>query len=68
MSPSFDVKAARVNDGLTQRELAAECEVSLTVIQRLEAGTPVTPRTAKRVADRFGVQVLDLLPPLERAA
>jgi transcriptional regulator with XRE-family HTH domain len=66
-SDRFDVLAARLNQGMTQRELAAKCGVSLTVIQRLEGDGGAHPRTAKKVADYFGVQVTDLLP-LEKAA
>lgn len=60
-SARFDVLSARLNRGLTQRELAMECGVSLTVIQRLEGDGGAHPRTAKKVADYFGVQVTDLL-------
>lgn len=58
----FDVKEARLNQGMTQRELAVKCGVSLTVIQRLEGDGGAHPRTAKKVADYFEVQVTDLLP------
>lgn len=66
MSDPFDFLAARLNAGLTQRELAKECGVSLTTIQRLEKGAAATPRNAKKVADYFGVRATDLLP--ERSA
>lgn len=67
MTDLFNVKAARINAGLTQRGLAEKCDVSLTVVQRLESGGTATPPNAKKVADYFGVQVTDLMP-LERAA
>lgn len=57
----FVFLAARMNEGLTQRELAAVCGVSLTVIQRLEGGGTVSPRSAKKVADHFKVRVTDLM-------
>ncbi len=60
--PSFNVLAARLNKGLTQRELAAACDVSLTVVQRLEGGESASPRNAKKVADFFAVLVTDLMP------
>jgi transcriptional regulator with XRE-family HTH domain len=63
----FDLLAARLNAGLTQRALAKDCGVSLTTIQRLEAGGSASPSNAKRVADYFGIQVTDLLP-IERQA
>jgi transcriptional regulator with XRE-family HTH domain len=67
MTDAFDVRAARVNAGLSQRALAEECGVSLTVVQRLENGATATPRNAKKVADYFQVQVTDLLPVKEAA-
>lgn len=67
MSERFDLHAHRLNRGMTQRDLAAECGVSLTVIQRLENGGQATPANAKRVADFFGVRVTDLMP-LDREA
>ena len=57
----FNFRLERINRGLTQRELAAVCEVSLTVIQRLEGGGKASPRTAKRVADYFNCEVADLM-------
>jgi transcriptional regulator with XRE-family HTH domain len=63
----FDVKEARLNQGMTQRELAVKCGVSLTVIQRLEGDGGAHPRTAKKVADYFEVQVTDLLPLVDAA-
>lgn len=60
MSAPFALGSARMNRGLSQRDLAAECDVSLTVIQRLEDGKKVFPRNAKKVADYFEVQVTDL--------
>lgn len=68
----FNFLAARMNEGLSQRDLAAACGVSLTSIQRLEAGGSVSPRNAKKVADYFGVRVTDLMPiadaPIKDAA
>jgi transcriptional regulator with XRE-family HTH domain len=56
-----------MNAGLSQRALAEECGVSLTVVQRLENGATATPRNAKKVADYFEVQVTDLMPVKEAA-
>lgn len=56
------LREERLNRGLTQRQLAAECKVSLTVIQRLEAGDAAHPSNAKKVADYFGCKVTDLMP------
>jgi transcriptional regulator with XRE-family HTH domain len=65
MTDRFDIYAARMNAGLSQRALAEECGVSLTVIQRLENGATATPSNAKKVADYFDVQVTDLMPVTE---
>lgn len=61
----FDLVEARLNKGLSQRDLAAQCDVALSTIQRLEDGKTAHPRNAKKVADHFEVQVTDLMP-LER--
>ena len=63
----FDLTTARVNAGLSQRELATKAGVSRDTIQRLEAGLGAHPRNAKRVADYFEVQVTDLMA-IEREA
>lgn len=69
MTPErFNMLEARINEGLTQRELAAACKVSLTVVQRLEGGGTASPRTAKRVADHFKIRVTDLMPLEDVAA
>lgn len=54
------VRSARLDRGMTQREMAAACGVSLTTIQRLEGDGSATPRNAKKVADFLGVAVTDL--------
>jgi transcriptional regulator with XRE-family HTH domain len=59
--PRVSVRAARLNMGLTQREFAAKCGVSLTVIQRLENGGTVSPRSAKAIADVCECKVTDLI-------
>jgi transcriptional regulator with XRE-family HTH domain len=63
----FDLKAARLNMGLSQEEFALKCGVKLGTVKRLEAGGGAHPANAKRVADELGVQVTDLMP-LEDAA
>lgn len=64
---SYDVVAARLNLGMTQRALAQKAKVGLSTVQRLEEGKGAHPRNAKRVADVLGVQVTDLMP-LDREA
>lgn len=67
MSQAFDLATARLNAGMTQRELAAATGVPYPTVQRLEAGLGARPANAKKVADHFGVRVTDLMP-VERSA
>lgn len=65
---SFDLTAARLNAGLSIRDLASELDVNQHSIRRLESGEgSVHPATAKKIADRFGVKVTDLMPLAEAA-
>lgn len=59
----------RINRGLSVAAAAEEIGVARGTLKALEAGQRVSPRTAKKVADFFGVQVTDLMPvePSERA-
>lgn len=69
MIETFDLTAARVNRGLSRRELAREVGLGRETIRRLEQGERVYPASAKKVADFFGIQATDLLPePESRAA
>lgn len=62
MSPRFDLVAARLDKGLTQRALAEELGIGRETIRRLERGLGAHPSTAKKVADYFGVRVTDIMP------
>jgi transcriptional regulator with XRE-family HTH domain len=59
MTP-FNLKAARVNKGLSIAKCAETIGVDHRTYARLEAGTQVTPASAAKVAEYFGVQVTDL--------
>lgn len=59
---TFNLRTARLNAGYSIRGLARELEVGEQAIRRLEDGEAVHPATAKRVADKFGVHVIDLMP------
>jgi transcriptional regulator with XRE-family HTH domain len=59
---AFDLRAARLNRGLSARQAALEIGVTQQALRRLEGGTSVHPASAKKVADFFGVQVTDLMP------
>jgi transcriptional regulator with XRE-family HTH domain len=57
-----ELRAARINKGLSRRGLAREIQVPEQTLRRLESGQSISPRYAKRVADHFGLAVTDLLP------
>lgn len=66
---TFDLAAARINAGYSIKSLARELEVHEHAIRRLERGEGgVHPANAKKVADKFGVQVTDLMPVDRQAA
>lgn len=67
MSAPFDLTVARMNAGLSQRQLATKVGVGLETVRRLEAGAGAHPANAKKVADYFEVRVTDLMP-IEREA
>lgn len=64
----FNLTVARVNAGLSQRQLAAKVGVGLETVRRLETGLGAHPANAKKVADYFDVQVTDLMPIESEAA
>ena len=64
---TFDLKTARVNRGFSIRGLAREIGIAEQSLRRLEEGEGVHPATAKKVADFFGVNAVDLLPIGEAA-
>lgn len=66
----FDLRTARLNAGLSMRQLAENVGVGHATIRRLElhhADNP-HPEVVKRVADYFGVSVVDLLEEDRTAA
>lgn len=67
MSVGFDLRAERLNRGLSRRQAAKTIGVPEPTLRRLEQGEGAYPANAKKVADFFGVQVTDLMP-LEREA
>lgn len=62
MTERFNLKAARVNKGLSRRELAAMTGVPTRTIERLENGLGARPQNVKPLADLFGVLVTDITP------
>ena len=64
------MKLARLREwreaqGLTQKELAERAGIGLVTPARIEGGQGTTPRTARKIADALGVDIVDLLeePP-----
>ena len=51
----------RINQGLSQRQLAALAGVSNTSVWKIEQGGGVRPATLKKMADVLGVRPVDLL-------
>jgi len=52
----------RVNQGLTQRQLARKAGISDATLSKIEHGRSARPPTLKKLADVLGVEPLDLLP------
>ena len=58
------VKAARVEKGLSQEELAARIDADQAYVSRIEAGRMnVTLETAEQIADALEVELEMLLAP-----
>lgn len=56
------LRAARLNAGLSQRQLALECDLSRATVLRLEQGKHAPQwKTVQRLAKRLGVQARTLL-------
>lgn len=68
MAAGLTLRAARLNRGLTTREVAETLKLSRGTVVRAERGEGVYPATAKKLADFYDVQVTDLWPVEERAA
>lgn len=51
----------RINEGLSQRELAQKANVSNQSVSKLEHGGNLRPATLKKIADVLGVKPMDLM-------
>jgi transcriptional regulator with XRE-family HTH domain len=51
----------RVNQGLTQRQLARKAGISNATLSKIEHGRSARPPTLKKLADVLGVKPVDLL-------
>jgi transcriptional regulator with XRE-family HTH domain len=57
-----NLKAERLNRGLTTRQAAAAMGVTQAILMRAEDGLGVRPAHAKKIADYFEVRVTDIWP------
>jgi transcriptional regulator with XRE-family HTH domain len=55
------LRELRVNQGLTQRQLARKAGISNTTLAKIERGGGAMPPTLKKLADVLGVKPVDLL-------
>jgi transcriptional regulator with XRE-family HTH domain len=55
------LRKLRVNQGLTQRQLARKAGISNTTLAKIERGGGAMPPTLKKLADVLGVKPVDLL-------
>ena len=58
-APRFDLRTARLNEGLTTKGLAVLLGLHHDTVRKLEDGEPVHPSSAKTVADHYGITVVD---------
>lgn len=55
------LKELRINQGLSQRQLAENAGVSNTSVWKIEQGGGANPATLKKLADVLGVLPVDLI-------
>jgi len=55
------LRELRVNQGLTQRQLARKAGISNTTLAKIEHGGGAMPPTLKKLAGVLGVKPVDLL-------
>jgi transcriptional regulator with XRE-family HTH domain len=58
----INLKAERFNRGLTIKDVVEKTGVSKTTLIRLEQGAIPQARTAKAIADLYGMAVTDIWP------
>lgn len=58
----MNLRAERLNRGLSTRDAAEAMNISQAILLRAEAGLGVRPAHAKLIADFYGVLVTDLWP------
>lgn len=68
MTTTINLRAERLNRGLSLRQAAKAMDVPEQSIRRAELGEGVTPQNAYKIASFFGYKVTDLWPVEERVA
>lgn len=58
----MNLRAERLNRGLSSRDAAEAMDVTQAILLRAEAGLGVRPAHAKQIADFYGVLVTDIWP------
>lgn len=58
----MNLKAERLNRGLSVNDAAAAIDVPSHVLRYAELGNQPRPENAKRIADFYGVRVTDIWP------
>lgn len=64
----MNLRAERLNKGLSTRDAAAEIGVTQAILIRAEGGQGVRPAHAKKIADFYGCKVTDIWPVSDEAA
>lgn len=59
---TINLRAERVNRGMSTREASDKIGIARPTLERAEAGEAPRPRQAKLIADFYGVQVTDIWP------
>lgn len=60
--PNQKLYALRLNEGLSRKDLAARCGISIETVRLAELGWTPTPRVQFAISGAFGLRPLDLWP------
>ena len=60
--PRHEVIQLRVLRGLSQRKMAADMGIAHNALANAEDGGPIRLRTAQRIAEHYGCELVDLFP------
>lgn len=65
---SVDLKAERLNRGLTLDALSAETDVPKSTLARMEGGVSPRPAVRLKIASYYGYEVTEIWPVEQKAA